>query len=104
MPQLDAYDCCQVKEPVACSLDRDQLDGYCCACGAEDVSSVFATSLLGRVESSKKHAYQVGLLSGKVTVDNHSIITAIIIFPYQLDDDMTIIWTALCYELIRNLF
>ena len=62
----------QVKEPVACSLDSDQLEGYCCACGVEDVSPVSTSSLHGRVELSKKHSYEVGLLCGNITVDSHA--------------------------------
>ncbi len=62
----------QVKEPVACSLDSDQLEGYCCACGVDDVSPVSTSSLHGRVELSKKHSYEVCLQSGKVRVDSHA--------------------------------
>ncbi|KAK2180481.1 hypothetical protein NP493_441g02001 [Ridgeia piscesae] len=50
----------QVKEPVSCSgsVDKGQLEGYCCACGAAVTSPVTTTSLLARVEESKKQAYK----------------------------------------------
>ncbi|KAI0221717.1 Integrator complex subunit 8 [Lamellibrachia satsuma] len=47
----------QVKDPVLCSVNKEQLEGYCCACGAVTAASLASTGLLARMELSKKHAF-----------------------------------------------
>ena len=46
---------------MLCSVNKEQLEGYCCAYGTVTAASLASTGLLARMELSKKHAFSVGV-------------------------------------------